>query len=66
MTTDFEPRIIGFLCRWCSYAGADLAGTSRLKYTPLLRVIRVLEAATESLAKGGATVELAPTERSVA
>jgi F420-non-reducing hydrogenase iron-sulfur subunit len=41
MTTDFEPRIIGFLCRWCSYAGADLAGTSRLKYTPLLRVVRV-------------------------
>jgi len=41
MTTDFEPRIIGFLCRWCSYAGADLAGTSRLSYTPLLRVVRV-------------------------
>jgi len=41
MATEFEPRIIGFLCRWCSYAGADLAGTSRLPYTPLLRVIRV-------------------------
>jgi coenzyme F420-reducing hydrogenase delta subunit len=41
MTTDFEPQIVGFLCRWCSYAGADLAGTSRLTYTPLLRVIRV-------------------------
>jgi F420-non-reducing hydrogenase iron-sulfur subunit len=41
MTTDFEPQIIGFLCRWCSYAGADLAGTSRLSYTPLLRVVRV-------------------------
>ncbi len=41
MTTDFEPRIIGFLCRWCSYAGADLAGTSRLTYAPPLRVIRV-------------------------
>ncbi len=35
MSTDgFEPRIIGFLCRWCSYNGADLAGTSRMKYPP--------------------------------
>ena len=35
MSTDgFEPRIIGFLCRWCSYNGADLAGTSRIKYPP--------------------------------
>mgnify|MGYP001096184230 CR=1 FL=1 len=39
--TDFEPQIIGFLCRWCSYPGADLAGTSRLAYSPALRVIRV-------------------------
>jgi len=30
----FEPRLIGFLCRWCSYNGADLAGTSRIKYPP--------------------------------
>jgi len=30
----FEPRLIGFLCRWCSYNGADLAGTARLKYPP--------------------------------
>ena len=37
----FEPRIVGFLCRWCSYPGADLAGTSRLAYSPSLRVIRV-------------------------
>jgi len=38
----FEPKIIGFLCNWCSYAGADLAGTSRIKYPPNLRVIRVM------------------------
>jgi F420-non-reducing hydrogenase iron-sulfur subunit len=31
---DFEPKIVGFLCRWCSYNGADLAGTSRMKYPP--------------------------------
>ena len=34
MSNDFEPRIVGFLCRWCSYNGADLAGTSRFKYPP--------------------------------
>ena len=38
---DFGPQIVGFLCRWCSYPGADLAGTSRLAYSPSLRVIRV-------------------------
>jgi len=38
----FEPRIIGFLCNWCSYTGADLAGTSRMKSAPNLRVIRVM------------------------
>ena len=37
----WEPRIVGFLCNWCSYAGADLAGTSRLQYAPNVRVIRV-------------------------
>jgi len=37
----YEPKIIGFLCNWCSYAGADLAGASRLKYPPNLRIIRV-------------------------
>lgn len=41
MATDFEPQIVGFLCRWCSYPGADLAGTSRITYPPSLRVIRV-------------------------
>lgn len=38
----FEPAIVGFLCNWCSYAGADLAGTSRLSYPTNLRVIRVM------------------------
>jgi len=37
----WEPRLLGFLCRWCSYAGADLAGISRKKYPPNLRIIRV-------------------------
>lgn len=37
----WEPRIVTFLCNWCSYAGADLAGTSRLQYPPNIRVIRV-------------------------
>ncbi|MEM3737054.1 MAG: hydrogenase iron-sulfur subunit [Candidatus Bathyarchaeia archaeon] len=37
----FEPRIVGFLCRWCSYAGADLAGTSRMTYPPNVYPIRV-------------------------
>jgi F420-non-reducing hydrogenase iron-sulfur subunit len=39
---EFEPRIIGFLCNWCSYAGADLAGTSRLEMPPNLIPIRVM------------------------
>ncbi len=38
----FEPKIVGFLCNWCSYAGADLAGTSRIKYPPNVRVVRVM------------------------
>jgi coenzyme F420-reducing hydrogenase delta subunit len=38
----FSPTIIGFLCNWCSYAGADLAGVSRLQYPPNVRVIRVM------------------------
>jgi len=37
-----QPRILGFLCNWCSYAGADLAGVSRFQYPPTLRVIRVM------------------------
>jgi coenzyme F420-reducing hydrogenase delta subunit len=39
---DFEPRIVGFLCNWCSYAGADLAGVSRFQYPPNIRIIRVM------------------------
>ncbi len=38
----FEPRIVGFLCNWCSYTGADLAGTSRIKYPHNIRIIRVM------------------------
>ncbi len=38
---EWEPRIIAFLCNWCSYAGADLAGVGRLQYPPNVRVIRV-------------------------
>ena len=38
----FEPKIVGFLCNWCSYTGADLAGTSRIKYASNLRVIRTM------------------------
>jgi len=38
----FEPKIIGFLCNWCSYAGADLAGVSRIQYPTNIRVVRVM------------------------
>ena len=38
----FEPKILGFLCNWCSYAGADLAGVSRMQYPPNIRIIRVM------------------------
>ena len=38
----FEPKIIGFCCNWCSYAGADLAGVSRFQYPPPIRIIRVM------------------------
>ena len=40
-SAEWEPKIIAFLCNWCSYAGADLAGTSRLQYPPYIRIIRV-------------------------
>jgi F420-non-reducing hydrogenase iron-sulfur subunit len=39
---EFEPKIVGFLCNWCSYAGADLAGVSRIQYPPSIRIIRVM------------------------
>ena len=38
----FEPTIVGFLCQWCSYTGADLAGTSRMHYPPNVYVVRVM------------------------
>ncbi|UCE16752.1 MAG: hydrogenase iron-sulfur subunit [Candidatus Bathyarchaeota archaeon] len=40
--SEFQPRIVGFLCNWCSYAGADLAGVSRIQYPPTLRIVRVM------------------------
>jgi coenzyme F420-reducing hydrogenase delta subunit len=40
--TNFEPKLVGFLCNWCSYAGADLAGVSRFQYPPNIRIIRVM------------------------
>jgi len=39
---EFEPRIVAFLCNWCTYTGADLAGTSRLQYPPNVRVVRMM------------------------
>jgi F420-non-reducing hydrogenase iron-sulfur subunit len=39
---DFQPTILSFLCNWCSYTGADLAGTSRMKYAPNIKIIRVM------------------------
>lgn len=39
---NFEPKIVGFLCNWCSYRAADLAGTARIKYSPNVRIIRVM------------------------
>ena len=38
----YEPKIVGFLCNWCSYTGADLAGMSRMKYEPNVRIVRVM------------------------
>lgn len=40
--SDFQPKIVAFACNWCSYAGADLAGVSRIQYPPTTRVIRVM------------------------
>jgi len=42
MSRHFEPRIVGFLCNWCAYSGADLAGTSRLQYPTNVDIIRVM------------------------
>ena len=37
---DFEPKIVAFVCNWCTYAGADLTGTSRIKYASNVRIVR--------------------------
>lgn len=42
MTEQYEPRIVAFLCNWCTYTGADLAGTSRIQYPPNIRIIRMM------------------------
>ncbi len=42
MSGEFKPNLVGFLCYWCSYTGADLAGISRLKYPPNLKVVKVM------------------------
>ena len=39
-TSGFEPKIVAFVCNWCTYAGADLTGTSRIKYSSSVRIIR--------------------------
>lgn len=44
----FEPRIIAFLCNWCAYGAADLAGINRIQYPTCLRVVRVMCSATVS------------------
>lgn len=56
---EWQPRIIGFLCYWCSYTGADMAGTARMKYPPNVDIIRVMcsgridpELITTAFAKG--------------
>ena len=40
--SEWDPKIVAFCCNWCSYAGADLAGVSRMQYPPNARVIRVM------------------------
>lgn len=42
MEETYTPKILAFLCNWCAYAGADLAGVSRLQYPPTIRVIRTM------------------------
>ncbi len=38
----YEPKLLGLLCNWCSYTGADLAGTSRIQYPPNIRIVRMM------------------------
>jgi len=40
--SSYEPKLVGFLCNWCSYTGADLAGISRIPYPPNIRIVRVM------------------------
>ena len=40
MSEKFEPKVVAFVCNWCTYAGADLTGTSRIKYAPNVKIIR--------------------------
>jgi len=42
MTEEFRPKIVSFLCNWCAYASADLAGISRIQYPPTVRIVRVM------------------------
>lgn len=42
MSNEYEPKIIAFVCNWCTYAGADLAGTSRIQYPPNIRIVRLM------------------------
>ena len=63
---EFEPKILGFCCNWCAYAGADLAGISRIQYPPNIRMIRVMCSGTvdplyilEALKKGADGVYVA-------
>ncbi|MGQ9546473.1 MAG: hydrogenase iron-sulfur subunit [Dehalococcoidia bacterium] len=41
MIAEYQPKVVGFLCNWCSYAGADMTGTSRMSYPENIRIIRV-------------------------
>jgi len=47
-TAEFRPKIIAFLCNWCAYGAADLAGVSRMQYAPDIRPVRVMCSATVS------------------
>ncbi|MBC8448999.1 MAG: hydrogenase iron-sulfur subunit, partial [Chloroflexi bacterium] len=38
---NWQPQIVAFVCQWCTYAGADLAGTSRIKYDPNVRIVKL-------------------------
>lgn len=42
MSESYEPKIVAFTCNWCAYAGADLAGVSRMQYPPNVRLIRLM------------------------